>query len=181
MRLTTANTIAFMAVGLVSSAPAIVAENCYRMKRPTDTPSCVLPTFWEMRQSLCTSEKNWGEGFPFLSGHGVGLRKKDNCTADSLPEGAYIDFSMTISSTIKDRDDCWNRTRSIIERCVDDDTRVFNGGEFWDTKADEAPPGQTFIFLQWLQIDPPAPPNPCYEYPLPPYCTEYPEIRQRDT
>jgi hypothetical protein len=178
MRFTTITTIAITLVGVVLAAPGIVGQNCYRIKRPIQTPSCVLPTFWAMRKALCSSENNWGEGFPFLSGHGVNLHQKDNCTADSLPEGAYIDIYMTISSTIKDRDDCWNRTESIIKNCVDDDGGLFNGGEFWDTRDDEAPPGQTFIWMQWLRFDPPPPPDPCYEYPPPPYCTYYPETRR---
>jgi hypothetical protein len=67
------------------------------------------------------------EGFPFLSGHGLNIRMTDNCTADNNPDG--IRLGMTISSTVKDRDDCWNRTKHIIEDCVV--AKEATGGEWY--------------------------------------------------
>ncbi|KAF2182929.1 hypothetical protein K469DRAFT_690383 [Zopfia rhizophila CBS 207.26] len=155
-------------------AEAIAIENCYRAHRPFKS-TCALPDLRTMRNTLCSSTANWGEGFPFLSGHGVVLRMQDNCTTDNAPLG--IDLTMTISSTFKDRNDCFNRTKSIIERCVDKGALGLNGGEWWDT--DE--PDQTFIWMQYQHIDPPAEPNPCYEYPSPPYCTEIPVAKREKT
>ncbi|KAF2259035.1 hypothetical protein CC78DRAFT_621319 [Lojkania enalia] len=149
------------------SKPSHSQEACYYAKKPHKS-SCALPDLWSMRQTLCTSSQNWGEGFPFLSGHGLVLSMKDNCTADNDPLG--IDIRMTISSTVKDRDDCFARTKSIIERCVEKGSPTYNGGEWYDLEE----PDKTFIWMQYFHIDPPPPPNPCYEYPPPPYCTAYP-------
>lgn len=79
---------------------------------------------------------------------------------------------MTISSTIKNRTDCLARTASILDRCVDKGGPATNGGEWYDLVEEG---GKTFIWMQYQHIDPPSPPNPCYEYPPPPYCTAYPE------
>ncbi|KAF2466876.1 uncharacterized protein BDR25DRAFT_305755, partial [Lindgomyces ingoldianus] len=147
--------------------PSLAQEACYRARRPFKS-ACALPDLQTMRNTLCSNTANWGEGFPFLSGHGVVLRLQDNCTADNAPLG--IDLTMTISSTIKDRADCFNRTAHIIDRCVDAGSPEFNGGEWYDLVE----PDKTFIWMQYQHIDPPSPPNPCYDYPPPSYCTEYP-------
>lgn len=129
--------------------PALTALNCYHAKHPIAS-SCAASNLWAMRDQLCSSTANWGEGFRFLSGHGVVLRQQDNCIADNNPNG--IDLTMTISSTVKDRDDCWNRTRVIIDKCVVEGAPVLNGGEWWDLEGEE----ERFIWLQWLHVEPPV-------------------------
>ncbi|KAH7122835.1 hypothetical protein B0J11DRAFT_507787 [Dendryphion nanum] len=169
---------------LVFPTFAISTENCYRTKSPHRS-SCALPNLWAMREKLCSSDDSWGEGFRFLSGHGLNLRMKDNCTVDNAPLG--IDLVMTISSTVKNRTDCWNRTKSIITRCVENGFPEFNGGEWWDLDGEDDPKsdggnGKTFIYLQYLHISPPAEPDPCYVWPLPDYCPPYFEdsVKKRD-
>ncbi|KAF2792531.1 hypothetical protein K505DRAFT_326106 [Melanomma pulvis-pyrius CBS 109.77] len=150
----------------------LAQQNCYRARKPFAS-TCALPNLHAMRQTLCSSTANWGEGFPFLSGHGVVLRLQDNCTTDNAPLG--IDLTMTISSTVKDRGDCFNRTLSIIEKCVDTGGPITNGGEWYDLEK----PDETFIWMQYLHIDPPATPDPCYDYPPPSYCTGYTEMAKK--
>ena len=157
MKLSTIITVLSLYVSLGTAQQA-----CYRPNTP-QTPkksSCAGPDFWKLRDTLCSSNENWGEGFPFLSGRGLNLRLQDNCTVDGFPDGSYVSLHMTISSTVKDRDDCFNRTRHIIERCVDNGYPEFNGGEWYDLVA----PDKTFIWMQYLYTDPT--PVPCY----PPYC-----------
>lgn len=161
---------------LIHLTIGISVENCYRAKRPHKS-SCVLPNLWTMRETLCSSDESWGEGFRFLSGHGLNLRVRDNCTADNAPLGIYL--ALTISSTVKNRTDCWERTKSIITRCVDQGYPEFNGGEWWDLDGEDDPTkdggnGKTFLYMQYEHEDPPAVPDPCYVFPIPEYCPPYP-------
>ncbi|KAH8601885.1 hypothetical protein B0O99DRAFT_607672 [Bisporella sp. PMI_857] len=138
-------------------------EACFRAKPSQTTPqqsSCAAPDLWALRDALCSSEENWGEGHEFLSGYGLNLRQRDNCTADGFPAGSYIYIALTISSTVKDREDCFNRTKHIIERCVENGYPTYNGGQWYDLEE----PDKTFIYMEYLYTDPTPP--PCY----PPYC-----------
>lgn len=169
-------TLLLISASLIQSIDGISIENCYRAKRPHKS-SCALPNLWSMREKLCSSDENWGEGYRFLSGHGLNLRVRDNCTADHAPLGIYV--ALTISSTVKNRTDCWQRTKSIITRCVDEGYPEFNGGEWWDLDGEDDPNkdsgnGKTFIWLQYLHEAPPTVPDPCYVFPTPEYCPPYP-------
>ncbi|KAF1997151.1 hypothetical protein P154DRAFT_607042 [Amniculicola lignicola CBS 123094] len=170
--------LAALAALFIPSAQA--QENCYRVKHPTKS-SCAAPNLWAMRETICSSAADWGQGFRFLSGHGYALHIHDNCTADNNPDG--IDLYMTVSSTVQNHTDCYARTKSIIERCVVNGYPEFNGGEWWDLNGEDDAKkdggnGKTFMWMQYLHDDPPPVPNPCYdEYPPPDYCPPYyPEV-----